>query len=853
MSSNLNIIPKNLILSSTESVRKKVLDRISEYEELQGVDLSKTNFLTYMINMISLLSSDNASALSLSKRENYLVTANFPSSIYNWASYLSYAKEFAKPAIASVLLQIPLDFTENAIFEIPMFSSFKAGQIIYTNDQERFAFIYDKASNTLSGKAISEVTVKTLKVLTQNNVAYTAVSLKQLEKSEETHTVPYDLQPYQPYSFPINYKDSLAGIELYIRSNNVDPEEQWEFAGSFFDMGLGEKKFAFKYESAEKIRIMFGNDVFGRQPTPGSLIRVVLYTTKASKGSVIANSITKMDRIYYMNSQGVATQVTINPVNVSASSLGVDDETLEETKRKSRAKFRARQRVLSEPDFGDITDIIENFPFAHVKSILKRSDVKTNEIVLYVTLPKEYRTYEPQILDDVNRSESTITQTIPMPTNSISQSISNAVNLIKPYSVFTDNGYDYICPFGIVKESASNAYYYYMVKNADVTPDVHTYDQVTYPLSYLNLNLKSDEEFENVTFTLTYDNYNNVVNMANITTNLYLKFRTDIKGPYNCVIDDVLKTISVTVPSDDIITDSCSIEFHIMSLGVNISVVKNEYYIKRNLKSYMYSTVQAGPSTSTIYDIPCILKDYYVGMTDEERTRFEVGILQSIISTTNLSDYRMMNTSLNIKFLKTHGIASNYDYNRPTMPKVKDILNDPPVSPVSGDRYIVGSKPTGVWTNHQNKVALWTGSWVFFDSEPGSIVEVTNQGRKYTLSGNGNRWINPVFKIPYEVEIYVYAKDVVEDDSSIINVVKKHFMYTMIPYMGVETEQQRSIMYKAIQDLKSYVDYCEIRIPEVNIVFDYNILDFNSATLKGYVPQYIYTDIEHINVKVVRR
>ena len=121
------------------------------------------------------------------------------------------------------------------------------------------------------------------------------------------------------------------------------------------------------------------------------------------------------------------------------------------------------------------------------------------------------------------------------------------------------------------------------------------------------------------------------------------------------------------------------------------------------------------------------------------------------------------------------------------------------------------------------------------------------------MSGNANRWINPVFKIPYDVEIYVYAKDVIEDDSSIINIVKKHFMYTMIPYMGIETEQQRSIMYKAIQDLKSYVDYCEIRTPEVNLVFDYDILDFNSATLKAYVPQYIYTDIEHINVKVVRR
>lgn len=45
--------------------------------------------------------------------------------------------------------------------------------------------------------------------------------------------------------------------------------------------------------------------------------------------------------------------------------------------------------------------------------------------------------------------------------------------------------------------------------------------------------------------------------------------------------------------------------------------------------------------------------------------------------------------------------------------------NDPPGSPSEGDRYLVGSDPTGAWTGHAQEVAYYSGGWQFLAPMPG--------------------------------------------------------------------------------------------------------------------------------------
>lgn len=61
-------------------------------------------------------------------------------------------------------------------------------------------------------------------------------------------------------------------------------------------------------------------------------------------------------------------------------------------------------------------------------------------------------------------------------------------------------------------------------------------------------------------------------------------------------------------------------------------------------------------------------------------------------------------------------------------------LNTPPASPAAGDRYIVGTAPTGAWAGQAGKVARWLeGMWSFFTA---SIAVNNSDGVVYTRAGS---------------------------------------------------------------------------------------------------------------------
>lgn len=77
----------------------------------------------------------------------------------------------------------------------------------------------------------------------------------------------------------------------------------------------------------------------------------------------------------------------------------------------------------------------------------------------------------------------------------------------------------------------------------------------------------------------------------------------------------------------------------------------------------------------------------------------------------------------------------------------------PPPSPSNGDAYLLVGTPSGVWTGHQNAIAVWdtqvtnsgtnttNPSWVFYTPNPGWLV--WNVATSALLVFNGTAW-NPV-------------------------------------------------------------------------------------------------------------
>jgi hypothetical protein len=72
----------------------------------------------------------------------------------------------------------------------------------------------------------------------------------------------------------------------------------------------------------------------------------------------------------------------------------------------------------------------------------------------------------------------------------------------------------------------------------------------------------------------------------------------------------------------------------------------------------------------------------------------------------------------------------------PAQPPVISRLNNPPGTPTNGDRYLIGTSPTGAWGSHGNKIATYSESaWVYDAPVNGWDVFVTTEGTVYLFRG----------------------------------------------------------------------------------------------------------------------
>lgn len=63
-------------------------------------------------------------------------------------------------------------------------------------------------------------------------------------------------------------------------------------------------------------------------------------------------------------------------------------------------------------------------------------------------------------------------------------------------------------------------------------------------------------------------------------------------------------------------------------------------------------------------------------------------------------------------------------------------LDTPPVSPVFGDAYIIGTSPTGLWSTNANDLTVFNGvDWVFYDSLEGNFVFDSNTNQQQIFDG----------------------------------------------------------------------------------------------------------------------
>ena len=146
---------------------------------------------------------------------------------------------------------------------------------------------------------------------------------------------------------------------------------------------------------------------------------------------------------------------------------------------------------------------------------------------------------------------------------------------------------------------------------------------------------------------------------------------------------------------------------------------------------------------------------------------------------------------------------------------------------------------------YAGSIVVWNGSdWKVITSSRGTIVFNNADGKTYLT--DGRRWITPEYTLPLKFEIEVFTQS---GSEMIVDQIKD----IIIQYVNNETAIEESVylseIYKRIQNLSDVI-YARIIKPQTDILYKDIKNNLSKTEMMTYVPEYIYTDKDHITVIV---
>lgn len=431
------------IYGSREKIRSALVEYAKTYLNLGDVDINKTSYLAYLIDMLSILSANHIFYDSTIYREFFFTDAQMTESVNNLAKWIGYTIPKATPAQVDIMFSIPLNFTmDNVNFVLSPYYYVHSGDIPYiikSNaldissaaninllsksqlDNKKWVVRGSIINNSAMNVRDNEGYYKPVYLSKNADTAFFMLPFIQKEVQLKIFQIPNDLAVNQFYSIPLTFEGQVCDIEVFVVSPspnqklsiadssidnvldaaNFDPINdefadssgntckwvQWtESSNGIYTMSSRAAQFSW-IGGYNKGEILFGNGILGKQPPAGSIVAVRLHVTQGSKGNVIANTITEGDSIYTSTSYQNITSINYTIRNPHAAHSGEDLLTLPEIKQNAITNLAAKKRLVSEWDYDNIKTILSSeLPLSDSYSVLKRSDIKVNEIDVFTTL-----------------------------------------------------------------------------------------------------------------------------------------------------------------------------------------------------------------------------------------------------------------------------------------------------------------------------------------------------------------------------------------------------------------------------------------------------------------------------------
>ena len=884
------------IFSSRDNIRNQLIEYTKSYLELENLELNQTDYLSYLINLLSVLTANLIYYSSSTYREMFLTKAMQRESVLNLSAMLGYKPPWATAATTSVLVAIPLKFTGSVSFVIPEGQKYYAGDVTFTqNNSIQIDVPRDQNGNIISVAVTEEADVLTVietlpvggsralkwEINTVNGVQtlYFLANVTQQTNQTIEFTVP-ELRSYEFYTLPLTFEGQLSEIEEVISS-------EWVESNSMFLIPYGTKGYVFRHSDAGG-KIFFGNNIIGTQPPTGVLNTIKIAITNGASGNVIAGSINRTDTLYVkdydsrgntIDAEGspyIMKPVSPTVVNIEPATGGADLPTMDQIRTAAINNLTARNRLVSSHDYANINSIVEDIPTYHATSVLKQSDIKNNEIALFTDLIFE--------------------ETI-VPIRNAVWEIDTTGDLVNSY-IYTRNtieidGSDYYSMFNIVvRPSVKECDYYYLANTlelatvlnrskeglTEVLPSYSIFDVVIQDSTTGSMLPETSQRLD---ITLHYD-----ILVEGADTNLQCLVETTWDGRvYNMVKDtdtDGNNIFKVPTTNPIPLTEVPDlIQTYLFKMYYLIDDPNNpgetmvdlpylnesqvQALIKQQLDEYMYSQVIVdttnNANTIKVYDVPVIKKTYYDGIN---QSNFALLVYNKILEL-DITEYRMLTDFINLKFSNTTGIMDNMKYNKATKNSVISInphytLEQLASDSTNGDRYLIveetcedGNPWADAPYNREGgfiaEYVSVTNNWIFERLSVNDIVEVTSTGDKIIF--NGADAIVPVTTIPFSIQIIVWIDRTTSvSTDAVIKAVKDNLINGLYTRFGFDADIYKSDLLQIIQSTAGVLN-SQIIEPRHDIFFNYDVRkDLTQQELLEYSPQLIWFDSTTITVEV---
>ena len=735
------------IFMSRDQIRAQICEYMKDYLELENVDLTKSSFLSYLINIISTLTSNLLFYEGSIYKEFFLTKAQLPESVINLSAFLGYDIVKAVPADASVTMNVPLGFSSNSVkFQIPKYFNFYTDvcsfMTTYTTyieiinnvdikieadfDSYRYRIPYTYIDTTDGGPAFKfDLPVLQQKIVP--DIKYIDADIKDYQFPEVIVDVDNTQQLFKTNIY-VTPPDTTTPTSDFI--------EYYTEYQSLYLIPLSERGYVSR-KTQEGRRITFGNGLVGVQPKGGSKVDINSYLTLGASGNVPSGTIIRGDKVYCtIDNQTFLIEYTC--INTVPGENGADEESMDEVRSNSIKSLVSMDRFVAEQDYKNANVILRGTPFGNNSlAILKRSDVRCNEVQVYTTLLYQDSTNAVEIVPTINASYSNVTLT--------------PSERIPKYTEIISDGTSYLTMFDMKPDVINTvAIYEYVLNSISLEPSlVNTERQSYYGIELGKMDVSIDSTSNVASFIL---NYNSVTIDPTAACSLKIPALTK---EYIMDHDPIQKTFTLTFSPYTLFPDGLVD----IILDVESIETKASYEVSLTLRRDLFDTMQSNltydttSNTLIVFDIPVIQTDYYRSL--QAPNTFESNCLQKLVNNTYFENHRMLTDFVNLKFANTFGSLVNMKYNIAHKPPVIDFVFNYPIDSTTGYKYIISSDPVVDLMDYKGYylTKLDTG-WKLERPSTNDVVYVTQRDQKYIF--NGSSWIIPLFKIPLQIKIEAF-------------------------------------------------------------------------------------------------